>query len=597
MIAQSFGHSTGDEGIALAMNLCEESGRGIFHLARFLARREKEKAAATSAGTDPIISDACSGYRGGYTDTADPEVKTLLSDIIGKDPYKSISEKPFAFLGDGSDLSYFWKKTPRNTAVMMPRSMIDGIADPSLREKVTSVFAKARIDELLTARGDNYFLTDKGEKAIHRSDFIKNRMMEECRYYGIAFQAIEGEQEKRAMDKIDWKLSELGRNGEFQNCDRIVLMKERLYAGDKEDFLRFYLPGTGRKKTINLPKADVISLDKKSFAAFLRPGTSYSVNGKAMEEKDVFQYFWNKNRNESERIFHAADMGAQASQATPAASLETTFPEEEWIRDWEAEVSPWEDFHVNEISKGDQCFIFFPKNGETALRSCKVEEIFPSPDGNDLYRLRPSSEDGSEQAALLLQKEDLGERFFLTKDEAAQALTNDPKKAKETGELLEKIFVMDVSESSELRVNPAYLKIDPEEKLAYIRIGGRDFEQLEVPESAVQMDKNGSAILHLQPAKIYTVRTGNVSYEVSGKGAEKLMRATKTLAAAGRTVTEAATAAATATVTTAAAAGATAATAGSAAPISAAAKLIQSTVSEASKAGGDGRGVFQGLSR
>ena len=373
MIAQSFGHSTGDEGIALAMNLCEESGRGIFHLARFLARREKEKAAATSAGTDPIISDACSGYRGGYTDTADPEVKTLLSDIIGKDPYKSISEKPFAFLGDGSDLSYFWKKTPRNTAVMMPRSMIDGIADPSLREKVTSVFAKARIDELLTARGDNYFLTDKGEKAIHRSDFIKNRMMEECRYYGIAFQAIEGEQEKRAMDKIDWKLSELGRNGEFQNCDRIVLMKERLYAGDKEDFLRFYLPGTGRKKTINLPKVDVISLDKKSFAAFLRPGTSYSVNGKAMEEKDVFQYFWNKNRNESERIFHAADMGAQASQATPAASLETTFPEEEWIRDWEAEVSPWEDFHVNEISKGDQCFIFFPKNGETALRSCKVE--------------------------------------------------------------------------------------------------------------------------------------------------------------------------------------------------------------------------------
>lgn len=110
MIAQSIGHSTGDEGIALAMNLCEESGRGIFHLARFLARREKDKAAAASAGTDPMISDACSGYRGGYTDTADPEMKTLLSDIIGKDSYKSISEKPFAFLGDGGDLSYFWEK-------------------------------------------------------------------------------------------------------------------------------------------------------------------------------------------------------------------------------------------------------------------------------------------------------------------------------------------------------------------------------------------------------------------------------------------------------------------------------------------------------
>ena len=300
MLSFALSHVTDEQGINSAMMLCGEGASGAYRLSKWGIKRawnkRKSRRSTGPEQADPLVSDACSAYRGGYTSTDNPENSTLLRDLSGKTNFPGNGEKPFFWTGEKDDLSWFWKKTERNTSVILPVETIDEIPDESLRARVRSTMEQARLDGLVDKVSNSYVLTDKGQKEILDPEFIRRRLIKECNLYANTCENLDERRKELENDRIDRKLEELGRTKEFEGCDRITLNKKKLLADDTaENVVRFYVPSTGRKKTVDIPKADLIELDDMTFAAFLRKGQTYFVNGEPISEAELFASFENKN--------------------------------------------------------------------------------------------------------------------------------------------------------------------------------------------------------------------------------------------------------------------------------------------------------------
>lgn len=315
-------HVTDDQSINSAMMLSGVGAAMAFKMARFtvIHAYKKHRQNAKPEAADPLLSDACSAYRGGHVSSEDPEAQTLLRDLSGGDELiDATAEKPFFWLGDKSDLSYFWKKTERDTEVMLPRSVIDEIPDEALRKRVLSNITQARIEGTVLPIGDAYFLTDEGRKRILKPDFIRSRLVKECEFLGIATNGLEEIREQKQNDYIDKRLEELGLTGHFDGRDRITLNKKTLLVdAGADDVVRFFVPGTSREKQVDIPKTDLIELDEKSYAAFLRKDAAYMVNGEPMPEAELFLYFNDKNKKKQQitSTVERAEKSVQIEEAT-----------------------------------------------------------------------------------------------------------------------------------------------------------------------------------------------------------------------------------------------------------------------------------------
>lgn len=246
MIMQSIGHATSDEGIALAMALCESTASSAFRLARFVAQREKtvkaKKSAAAEASPDPLLVDACSEYRGGAVIGSEGEARETMSNLVGAQAYEELSQKPFVFTGTDADLSYFWKRASHGTAVTLPISEVDAINPPDLREKTQSVLAKAKINGWIARSGDSFVLTKKSDLALHRADYTLRSIGTHCAYQGLAYDALRRESDVRTQGKIDRRLAQLGKTDDHRGCDRMTVNREKLLAKETKEGYRFYIP-------------------------------------------------------------------------------------------------------------------------------------------------------------------------------------------------------------------------------------------------------------------------------------------------------------------------------------------------------------------
>ena len=515
MIEYAFSHVTDEAGINSAMMLTGAGAHGAYHLAKFCVKHElqKRKAKKTTEADDTLISDACSAYRGGTTTSNDPEIHTLLQDLTGSPDLGNAGEKPFFWTGERGDLSYFWKKDEQGKPVVLKNETIEGIEDEAVRTGVRSTVAQARMEGLLNRSGDDYFLTDAGKKVILNPTFIKKRLVRECELYGIANENLDKMRKDLENDRIDKKLAELGRTGEFEGCDRVTLNKQRLLVDDTaEDVVRFYVPSTARKKTVDIPKEDLIELDEKTFAAFLRKDKQYLVNGELKPETDVFHYFENKNKKD--RIRDAADRGEQAAK-TEAAAEETETKAAADILAGDEEISPKAG---DGLDTGDPAYVIFPEgpDHEAEVVPYKVDHTIDTKDGKHLYLVPEDPTRGD----LLLPAEAENHLFFGDGGLAIMQIDLFPEEIAKYAYLLEP--QTDVVNQSKLQVPQSHYELTENGFLVHPKDAPWESVLLKAEDVSVQAD--GNAVLNLHSNATYDVKTGDVSYTVTGRGAEKLLQ-------------------------------------------------------------------------
>ena len=505
MIEYAFSHITDEQGINSAMMLAGTGAHGAYSLAKFCVKRElqKRKAKRAAETETELVSDACSAYRGGTTTSNNPEVHTLLQDLTGSPEMANASEKPFFWTGERGDLSYFWKKDEQGKPVVLKNETIEGIEDETVRAGVRSTMAQARMEGLLNRNGNDYILTDAGRNAILDPAFIKKRLVRECELYGIANENLDRIRKELENDRIDQKLAELGRTGEFEGCDRVTLNKPRLLVDDTaEDVVRFYVPSTARKKTVDIPKEDLIELDEKTIAAFLRKDKQYLVNGELKPETEVFRYFENKNK--TARMRDAADRGERDARAEVAAS-ETA-----------ADVSTGGT--RNGLDTGNTAWVVFPEgpDREMEIVPYKVDHTVSTDGGTHLYLVPENPSRGD----LLLPAEAEGHLIFNSETVAEEHTTLFPEDINNYARLLAP--QTDVASESMLQVSKSHYELVENGFMVHPKDAPWESVLLKAEDVSVQAD--GSAVFNLRSSATYEVRSGDVSYTVTGRGAENLLR-------------------------------------------------------------------------
>ena len=136
-----------------------------------------------------LLEDACSYYRGGYVKNgAEPKMQELIADLRGTEFTRA--DGNFIFLGDKSDLSYFWKKNENNEPLVLLRSYVDSIEDPGIKRGTISALTQAKERGFLTFDGNAYALTKKGKEAVLDPGFIANRLKGEEVFFERAWQSM-----------------------------------------------------------------------------------------------------------------------------------------------------------------------------------------------------------------------------------------------------------------------------------------------------------------------------------------------------------------------------------------------------------------------
>ena len=190
---------TEEQSVNSAFNLTAQGISAGFRFSSWLERRNAKQSADADIQAQKkaaeLRSDACSYYRGGYVQNADePQMQELINDLRGTDFTRA--DGNFIFLGDKSDLSYFWKKNEANENIILPRSCIESIEDNSIKRGTLSALTQAKEKGFLTFDGEAYALTEKGKEAVLDPGFIANRLKAEEVFYEKAWQGLKDRSEK-----------------------------------------------------------------------------------------------------------------------------------------------------------------------------------------------------------------------------------------------------------------------------------------------------------------------------------------------------------------------------------------------------------------
>lgn len=190
---------TEEQSVNGAFNLISQGASAAKSLYSWLEKRKqndlKQSELNVEQAKTDIRSDACSYYRGGYVaNPNEAEFKALENGLRGTEFTRA--DGNFVFLGDKSDLSYFWKKNENNESVVLLRSYVDGIEDASVKRGTISALTQAKEKGFLTFDGEAYALTAKGKEAVLDPGFIANRLKAEEVFFEKAWQATKNNSQK-----------------------------------------------------------------------------------------------------------------------------------------------------------------------------------------------------------------------------------------------------------------------------------------------------------------------------------------------------------------------------------------------------------------
>ena len=190
---------TEEQSINTAFNLITQGISAGTRFSSWFDRQKNEKSLQSTIEAQKqateLRSDACSYYRGGYVKNKNtPEMQALIKDLRGTEFTRA--DGNFVFLGDKSDLSYFWKKNEKNENVVMLRSYVDSIDDASVKRGTISALTQAKEKGFLTFDGEAYAITAKGKDAMLDPGFIANRLKAEEVFFERAWQATKESAQK-----------------------------------------------------------------------------------------------------------------------------------------------------------------------------------------------------------------------------------------------------------------------------------------------------------------------------------------------------------------------------------------------------------------
>ncbi len=460
---------------------------GVTSAARFLRYvLPKFKAGKVEDLADlTLISDACSFYRGGTVSADTPEVRSMISDLSGVLPEELNGE--FFFIGNRSDLSYFWRKGEDGQALPLYKEMIEkAVTNEDLKKSVIAGMTKARLDGLITDHGDHYRLTECGYKAIHRTDFITNRLKGELERLGLVSSVLVADREKTINDRIDRKLRELGLEHRYDGCDRVTINKEKLVFLENEKSIDTYVPGTKHSKTVEFAKSDLIELDERTYAVFLDPARQYRVGGDGGQqlygEKELFAYYDNKNKEK--RMIDQIQKGKLPDQ-----------------------------IHQIPEDRSGNWFVL-DRNGEPAEYT--VTRLWQTDEGAH-FNLR--SVDGK-NGDLLLPDEAFGVTAFRNREIGSVYWREHQA---EVMQMQNAIGFADAADPIEITVLPRnYIQADDSYRIAIqggrLQPGG---EYVEIPATQVVKQADGSIRINLIDQN-YTATTGQYRYTLSPNGVKDL---------------------------------------------------------------------------
>ena len=244
---------TDEQAINGALNICTQGGMAVTRFAGWFLRapgnmirmtgsiinytgkiteKIKELKGKSEKG---LLEDACSYYRGGFVKNgAEPKMQELIADLRGTEFTRA--DGNFIFLGDKSDLSYFWKKNENNEPLVLLRSYVDSIEDPSIKRGTISALTQAKERDFLTFDGNAYALTKKGKEAVLDPGFIANRLKGEEVFFERAWQSM-----RENLPKL-YVFEELGKEpteyyliGTIKGADGQDFMK--LISEDKQELI------------------------------------------------------------------------------------------------------------------------------------------------------------------------------------------------------------------------------------------------------------------------------------------------------------------------------------------------------------------------
>lgn len=480
-----------------------------FRLGKWIFKHMKGR--TSSAEADSLLTNALSAYRGGYCDGEPAELKELVRDLAGTQDARL--DGNFIFLGNKSDLSYFWKRADKKNSVIMLRSYIDQIPDDKLRTSVISTMTKAQLDGVVAFDGRSYALTDKGKKAIFNTDFALGRLRNECQHLGIAKTVLDAQYDNVQNDRIDKRLSELGLDGKFDNCDRVTANKAKLLARNNGSNMSFFVPGTSRMTTVDIPSDHVIELDDKTLAVFLERGKDISatVNGEAVSvpEGEIFKAFENKNKGATPDQIACAVENAEKEALAEEGVCMGSFDEDVFMGTAER--------RGNALAKiGKEYTVFLP-NGEAAPYT--VSGAWLDVDGNEHYHLM--SADGAHGDLLLPQdaincvafeNANDGRSFIQAHSDMAQEYDRFFSLQGENAETVSELEYR-VKQGSYTKTEDGYT----------IPARGNKHVNVNVPSSQASVNENGELIVALKGSDPVKVSTGAYQTTVSAEGAGKML--------------------------------------------------------------------------
>lgn len=510
------GNISGEQGLDTAINMTTSGAGNAFRFARWIIRhikgvsgRKSEQAGKKSL---ELRSDACSAYRGGYVKHGDDKrLAELIRSLAGTDDVRLGGN--FIFLGDRTDLSLFWRKSETGRHCLLPKDRIDAIPDAKLRSKVTASMAKAQLDGLVAFDGKHYALTEKGRLYVLNTDFISSRLKAECKFFGLAADELQREAHERTQDRIDARLSELGIDNKYDGCERITLNKEKLFRAESGEAYSFYVPGTGRNMSVEIPKDHVIDLDSKTYAAFIPSDMKFTATERgrkrAIDGAELFSHYQNKSKVVGEDLASAVDRAEAAAKKEPSSlAPQKSFDADDFFAAALNRSYGGRDFFAAEkISAA-----YAPKEGEvytvfSAANECAdyvITRTWEDELGTKHYNL--AAADGS-SGDILLPEEAFGEIVFADKAEGTAYLEAHPDRA---AELTDKLLVDQLPAAEEQSVSYSVPGewCHTEGDNVIITPEGREYVRIEIPHDEVSVERGGRYRLDLSADKIYNVYTG-----------------------------------------------------------------------------------------
>ena len=485
---------TEEQSINGALMLCTSGVQSGMRFAGWIKKHKPDK-------ESKLISDACSAYRGGFVEKSDAaEMKELIDGLRGTEAARA--DGNFFFLGDKSDLSYFWKKVDKKSNSILLKQYIDSIPNDMLRKNVISVMTQAKAEGLLSFDGNAYALTDKGKAAIYNPTFVARRLEAEESFLQSTADVLKAEAEKINGGELLSDACSKYRGGFVsKESPELTPMIDNLkgvdvpaangnfyFTGGRGD-LSYFWKKTGDNTYIDMPKSMIDGIQNESLKANVTSTmTQARLEGLVTDEGDFYRLTEQGNKAIHNPKFVAERLKKEA--ITEAKGLDGVA----------------EKYHVF-------------TNGTEAHEYAVTGSVI---DKEGLTHLKLTSEENGE---LLLPKDAIGEIAFENKEEGlAHVQANPENTALYQEKLIKGQEAAKAEASNQLIGTEEYTKNIEETDASYlVSVGENDYEKLEIPKADVETLEDGSIRATMYNDKEYTVTSGEGSYKVNGAGAKDLL--------------------------------------------------------------------------